>query len=108
MTQFYWTSQIKCNKTIIKQTLKIYWTVEKIHAIKYQADNLKTIKLSYKWMAIRNKVLLIKMENRMIWVSSAKIIKLEMKRGIYLIMLSKAWLLIRILKSKHLSFAENF
>jgi len=89
MIPYYWTSQIKSSKTVIKQILQIYWTLEKIHNIKYRADNLKIMISNYKWTAI--KVLHIKMGKKMVWMSSAKTIKLGAKPEIFLIMWWSIW-----------------
>ena len=89
MTQYYWISQIKYNKTILKHILKIYWIPDKIHAIKYQADNILIMILSYKWIAIKNKILYIKKVKIMNWMNFAKIIELTKKLMKFLIMLLK-------------------
>lgn len=87
MILFYWISQIKYNKIAIKQNLKIYWIPEIIHAIKYQADNIKIIISS--WIAIKKNLGFIKKVKWMVWMNSARIIKLGTKRNKFLITLWK-------------------
>ena len=89
MILFYWISQIKYNKIAFKQILKIYWIPEIIHAIKYQADNIKIIISSCKWIAIKKNLGFIKKVKWMVWMNSARIIKLGTKRNKFLITLWK-------------------